>query len=124
MKKLTKSLWFTLVVVLLTSCASLRKAELAAGDDPQHAIAEVSQIMTAAQQDQIDVLAADQYARGQQYLKDARRGLTQGDAKQSILDNAAIAKALFEDARETAKAREPSSRRILSARASALAAVI
>lgn len=122
MKKLTKSLWLMLVVVALASCASLRKAELAAGDDPQHAIAEVSQIMTAAQHDQIDVLADEQYNKGLQYLKDAKRGLKQGDAKDSILDNAAIAKALFEDARETAKPRAASARRILSARASALAA--
>ena len=120
MKKLIKSLWFTLMVVSLASCATLRKAELASGDEPQHAIPEVEQIMTAAQQDQIDVLAAEQYTKGRQYLKDAKRGVKQGEAKEKILENAAIAKALFEDARETARAREGSATRILSARKSAL----
>ena len=122
MKKLTKSLWFTLIIVSLAGCASLRKAELSSGSDPQHAIAEVAQIMTSAQQDQIDVLADDQYNKGRQYLSDARRGLKQADTSESVLENAAIAKALFEDARETAKARTSSASRILTARKSAVTA--
>lgn len=122
MKKLTKSLWLILTITSLAACATLRKAELASGDDPQHAINEVTQIMTAAQQDQIDVLADEQYSKGGEYLNDARRGVKQGEAAESILDNAAIAKALFEDARETARARESFASRILSARKSALEA--
>lgn len=120
MKKLIKSLWFTMIIVSLAACATLRKAELASGSDPQHAIAEVMQIMNAAQQDQIDVLADDQYNKGRQYLDDAKRGLKQAAPNTSILDNAAIAKALFEDARETAGARASSASRILAARKSAL----
>ncbi|MGD8783480.1 MAG: OmpA family protein [Thioalkalispiraceae bacterium] len=122
MKKQISPLWFILIVALLASCSSLRKAELAAGNDPEKAIAEVTQIMQVAQQDQIDVLADDQYAKGRIYLEDARRGLKQGDLPETVLDNAAIAKAFFEDARETAKAKQPLASRILEARASALQA--
>jgi outer membrane protein OmpA-like peptidoglycan-associated protein len=121
-KKQISPLWFILIVALLASCSSLRKAELAAGNDPEKAIAEVTQIMQVAQQDQIDVLADDQYAKGRIYLEDARRGLKQGDLPETVLDNAAIAKAFFEDARETAKAKQPLANRILEARASALQA--
>ena len=121
-KKQIRSLWFILIVVSLASCASLRKAELASGNDPHNAIAEVAQIMVAAQQDQIDVLADEQFSKGGVYLKDAKRGLKQGDSSELVLENAAIAKAFFEDARETAQARKSLASRILTARASALAA--
>jgi OOP family OmpA-OmpF porin len=106
----------------LAGCSSLRQAELAAGNDPEKAIAEVTQLMEAAQQDQIDVLAHEQYEKGSVYLDDAKRGLKQGDKPETVLENAAIAKALYEDARETAKPRQASASRILTARASALSA--
>ena len=122
MKKLITPLWFILMVSLSASCSSLRKAELAAGNDPQKAVAEVTKIMTVAQQDQIDVLADDQYAKGHEYLKDAKRALKRVDSKEMVLENAAIAKAFFEDARKTAQTRQSFASRILEARASALGA--
>lgn len=122
MKRLINPLWFILMVVVLTGCSSLRKAELASGSDPQKAIAEVTQIMTAAQQDQFDVLADAAFSKGREYLEDAKRGLKQGDLPETVLGNAAIAKAFFEDAGKTAKARASFASRILTARASALAA--
>jgi len=121
-KQLIHSLGFIMMVVVLAGCSSLRQAELAAGDDPEKAIAEVTQIMLAVQQDQIDVLAHDEYAMGSVYLDDAKRGLKQGAAPETVLKNAAIAKALFEDAREIAKSRQASASRILTARNSALSA--
>ena len=122
MKKLINPLLFIMMVVVLAGCSSLRQAELASGNDPEKAIAEVTQIMVAAQQDQIDVLAHDEYAKGNVYLEDAKRGLKQGDSPETVLENAAIAKALFEDARKTAKSRQASASRILTSRASALSA--
>ena len=122
MKKFIHSLGFIMLVVVLAGCSSLRQAELAAGNDPEKAIAEVTQLMEAAQQDQIDVLANEQFEKGSVYLDDAKRGLKQGDKPETVLENAAIAKALFEDARETAKPRQASASRILTARASALSA--
>jgi len=41
-----------MMVVVLAGCSSLRQAELASGNDPEKAIAEVTQIMVAAQQEQ------------------------------------------------------------------------
>lgn len=122
MKKLVTPLWFILIVVVLASCSSLRKAELESGNDPEKAIAEVTQIMAAAEQDQIDVLADEQYSEGREYLSDAKRGLMRGESVETILVNAAIAKAFFQDAREMAKARRSLASRILTARESALAA--
>jgi len=122
LKKLINPLWLILIVALSASCSSLRQAELAAGNDPQKAVAEVSKIQTAAMEDQIDVLADDEFNKGSVYLADAKRGLKQGAAKESVLENAAIAKAFFEDARATAKPRKEMGSRILIAREAALKA--
>ena len=121
-KKQINPLWLIVIAVLLTGCSTLRKAELASGNDPDQAIAEVTQIMAAAQRDQIDVLADKEFSKGGVYLADAKRVLKQGDSSEAVLENAAIAKALFEDARKTAKSRKALDSRILEARASALAA--
>lgn len=123
MNKLIKSLWIILIAALVaTGCASLRKAELSSGNDPEKAIAEVTQIMSTAQQDQLDVLADDEYKKGGEYLADAKRGFKQGEESDLILGNAAIAKGLFQDARKKANSRKSSARRILRARKSALSA--
>ena len=122
MKQLFHPLLFIMIVVVLTGCSSLRQAELAAGNDPQKAVAEVTQIREAAQQDQVDVLAYEQYTKGTVYLEDAKRVLIRGDSPETVLEYASIAKALFEDARETAKTRQASASRILIARKAALSA--
>lgn len=121
MNMLKKALWLFTIIILVTGCSSLRKAELAS-DNPESAVAEVTQIMKAAQQDQIDVLADEQYSKGSSFLADASRGLKQGDLVELIVGNAAIAKAFFQDARKTAEPRKSSATRILRARNSALKA--
>ena len=121
--KLIKPLWFFIMIaVLMTGCTNFRKAELASGNDPEKAIAEVTQTMTTAQQDQLDVLADEEYLKASNFLADAKRGLKQGDLSETILENAAIAQAFFQNARKTANARQASSSRILKARKSALKA--
>ncbi len=123
MNKLIKPLWFIIIAAaLMTGCASPRKAELSSGKDPVKAIAEVQQIMATAQQEQFDVLADDEYLKGSNYLADAKRGLKQGDESKTILENAAIAKAFFQDARKKASSRKSFASRILRARKSALSA--
>ena len=123
MKNLKQSLWLVMVVVLMAAgCSSPRKARLASANDPEKAIAEVTQIMAAAQKDQLDVLADEQYADGSLYLADAKRALKQSESSEMILENAAIAKALFQDARKTAKPRKSSASRILKARKYAVTA--
>lgn len=118
-----KSLWFiTMISVLMVGCSSSRKAKLAAGSDVGKAIAEVEQKMASAQQAQLDVLADNQYLSGREYLASAKRAKEQGDSSELILDNAAIAKAFFQDANKTAVPRRKFANRILKARKSALSA--
>lgn len=123
MNKLIKSSWVIIAAALLaTGCSSPRKAELSSGSVPASAIAEVMQIKTSAQQEQLDVLADEEYIKGSHYLDDAKRALKEGEPSETILENAGISKAFFQDARKKANARQSFSQRILKARKSALAA--
>ena len=121
-KKPISLLWCILTAVLLTGCAELRQAKLDAGSDPAKAVDEVAKIEIGAQHDQLDVLADKAYAQGHAYLADARQGLKDGEAKEAVLKNAAIAKAFFQDAKKIGLPRQDNASRILEARASALAA--
>lgn len=121
--KLNKSLSLLIMAaVLFAGCADLRKAKLKSGSDPQKGIAEVSQKMTAAQQNQHDVLADDKYLKGTEYLAAAKQAMQQGESAETVLEKASIAKAFFQDAKKLANARKSYARRILRARASALSA--
>ena len=111
-----------MIAVMITGCASLRTAELASGNDPKKAVAEVTQIMMTAQQEQHDVLADEQYSLGSDYLARAKQDLNRGDSSEIVLNSAAIAKAFFQDAEKTANSRKSSNTRILKARDSALKA--
>jgi OOP family OmpA-OmpF porin len=121
-KNLIKPLGFLMIAVSLAACSSLRQAELASGNNPQKAVAEVTQMKTAAQQDQIDVLALKEYSRGSAYVVDAGRALERGQPGEKILTKAAIAKAFFQDARKAAEPRKHVASRMLVARKSALSA--
>jgi OOP family OmpA-OmpF porin len=121
-KKPITLLWCILTAVLLSGCANLRQAKLDAGDDPAKAVDEVAKIEIGSQHDQLDVLADKAYAKGHEYLADARQGIKDGDAKEEVLKNAAIAKAFFQDAKKIGLPRQAIATRILEARASALAA--
>ena len=64
MNNLKKFLWVISITALVTTgCANHRKAQLKSGNDPQAAIAEVSQRMANADANQYDVLADQQYRR-------------------------------------------------------------
>ncbi|MEJ2361130.1 MAG: OmpA family protein [Gammaproteobacteria bacterium] len=115
-------LWGILIAVFMAGCANLRQAKLDAGNDPVKAVAEVSKIEMTAQQQQLDVLADKSYDQGHEYLADARQGLKDGDAKDEVVRNAAIAKAFFQNAEKIGRPRRSIAARILAARASALAA--
>lgn len=122
MKRLIQLFSFVILLGMVASCSSLRQAKLDAGNDRQKAIAEVTQVMQAAQKDQIDVLADAQYQKGTVYLDDAKRYFKQDSSSESVLENAAIAKALFQDARKTADGRKAMASRILVDRGAALSA--
>jgi len=111
-----------LIVAALASCGTMRMAPLAAGNDPEKAVAEVTQIRNKALADQLDVLADDLFEEGSEYLEGARRSLNKGDEIAAVLEKASIAKALFQDAEQLTTTRRPYASRILEARGSALAA--
>ena len=112
----------TVTALVTTGCANHRKAQLKSGNDPQAAIAEVSQRMAKAEANQYDVLADEQYNNGSEFLAGAKRALKEGDENEKVLEKAAISKAFFQDAKKIANARKSSARRILMARKSALSA--
>ena len=121
MNKLIKSSWIIIAAALIaTGCSSPRKAELSSGSVPASAIAEVTQIMASAQQGQLDVLADEEYTKGSHYLDEAKRALKEGEPSETILENAGISKAFFQDASKKANARQSFTRRILKARKSAM----
>ncbi|MCW8900924.1 MAG: OmpA family protein [Gammaproteobacteria bacterium] len=123
MNKLFKSLWIMMIAALVvTGCADYRKAQLQSGSDPDQAIAEISQIMVDAQEDQLDVLADNQYTKGTEFLSNAKQAMKQGQASEDVMEKASIAKAFFQDAKKTGNVRKSSARRILMARKSALSA--
>lgn len=108
------------LLLALVGCASTPTAELAGGDDTQQAVTEVTQLMEKANQDQVDLLAHEQYQDGKRYLEKARTALA-GEYKSEItLENASIAKAYFIEADKAANQRRSYSSRLLTARQSAL----
>lgn len=122
MRKTIIALGYALVAASLVGCSNARKAELTHADDAAKAVAEVTQIMQDGFNTQNDVLADNQFEDGRDYLKDAREDLKEGQRIEDILENAAIAKAYFQDADKTAQSRRAIAKRILKARQAALQA--
>lgn len=110
------------IALMLFGCASAKKAELTSGSDPAAAISEVTNLMLRAEDKQTDLLTPKQYLQGSDYLNRAKRGLSSGHKKEMILDNAAIAKAFFQDALIQSGVRSANASRILYARKAALTA--
>ena len=110
------------IALMLFGCASAKKAELTSGSDPAAAISEVTNLMLRAEDKQTDLLTPKQYLQGSDYLNRAKRGLSSGHKKEIILDNAAIAKAFFQDALIQSGVRSANASRILYARKAALTA--
>ncbi len=110
------------IALMLFGCASAKKAELTSGSDPAAAISEVTKLMLRAENKQTDLLTPKQYLQGSDYLSRAKRGLSSGHKNEIILDNAAIAKAFFQDALIQSGVRSANAPRILYARKAALTA--
>jgi OOP family OmpA-OmpF porin len=121
MKKINLILCCGLVLTLF-GCASAKKAELTSGDNAKAAVAEVTKVMQTAEDEQSDLLSVKEYGKGINYLDRAKRGLSSNYSKESILDNAAIAKAYFQDARIQGGVKSSKAVRILQARKSSLRA--
>ena len=115
MKKINLFLCYGLALILF-GCASAKKAELSSGSDPKAAVSEVTKIMLRAEDKQSDLLSPKEYLQGADFLNRAERGLSAGHKKEIILDNAAIAKAYFQDSMIQAGVRSANASRILHAR--------
>ncbi|MEN8169453.1 MAG: OmpA family protein [Pseudomonadota bacterium] len=122
MKKIRIAIGYALIAITFLGCSNARKAELTHGGDAKMAVTEVTQIKQDALRDQIDILADSQFEDGREYLKKARRDLKKGRSSEDILENAAIAKAYFQDAVKIAQPRKSNAARILEARSAALQA--
>lgn len=120
MKRLGIAIGYILVALAFTGCSTARKAELAHGNDPEKAVAEVTQIMEEALKNQVDILADSQFEDGRKSLGDAKEGLKKGRKSEVILEKAAMAKAYFQDATKMAQTRRALAGRILEARQAAL----
>jgi len=123
MKNINLILCFGLALVLF-GCSSPKKAELNSGSSPKAAVYEVVVLINKAEKNQNDLLAFKTYMKGSEYLKRAQRALSRGSKKEVILDNAAIAKAYFQEAAKQSRARSATPFRILQARKASLQAGI
>jgi len=114
-----RTLCFGLTLLLL-SCASTQKADLASTGNPQNAVSEVVELRASADKIQSELLSFSAYSEGVEYLEKAEKGLKGNYNNDFIVEKAAIAKAQFLLAIENAKARRSNVTRMLNARKSAL----
>ncbi len=108
------------LALMLFGCASTKKAELVSTDNLEAAVAEVTELKIQAESEQSDLLSFKEHTKGSVHLTKAQQGLLASYQKDYILENAAIAKAQFQEAFKNTQARTPNATRILQARKSAL----
>ena len=123
MKNIKLILCFGLALTLF-GCSSPKKAELSLSSSPKAAVYEVVVLNNKTKQAQFDLLSFKQYMKGSEYLKRAQRALSRGSKDEVILDNAAKAKAYFQEAAEQSRSRSSTPFRILQARKASLEAGI
>jgi outer membrane protein OmpA-like peptidoglycan-associated protein len=123
MKNIKLILCFGLALTLF-GCSSPKKAELSFSSSPKAAVYEVVVLNNKTKQAQFDLLSFKQYMKGSEYLKRAQRALSRGSKDEVILDNAAKAKAYFQEAAEQSRSRSSTPFRILQARKASLEAGI
>ena len=118
MKNLTNPVWLIMVAVLF----GLSKEALAVNNQVEKSITDVVQMMKSAQQEQIDVLAFEEFAEGRAFFADAKLGIKEDYLVETILDSLVNAKGAFLNAIKKAKSKKKSAGRILKDRMSALSA--
>jgi len=119
MKKINWVLCYGLVFMLF-GCASANKVEPTSTDSLELAVAEVADLMTAADINQAELLSFKEYMKGTEYLGKAQRGLSGNYQADYILENATKGKAQFQEALKNTQDRTGNAIRILEARKSAL----
>ena len=86
MKKINWVLCYGLVFMLF-GCASANKVEPTSTDSLELAVAEVADLMTAADINQAELLSFKEYMKGTEYLGKAQRGLSGNYQADYILEN-------------------------------------
>ncbi|MFT5484963.1 MAG: OOP family OmpA-OmpF porin [Halieaceae bacterium] len=119
MKKINWVLCYGLVFMLF-GCSSANKVEPTSTDNLELAVAEVAELMTAADIVQAELLSFKEYMKGTEYLGKAQRGLSRNYQVDYILEYAAKGKAQLQAALKNTQDRSANAIRILEARRSAL----
>ena len=119
MKNLTLTHWLLMFAVAFISTGFTNET-YATNNDVNKAISEVEQIVKSAQQQQYDVLAFEEFAKGHAFLNDAKHGIKEDFLAETILESAANARVTFLNAIKIAKTKKSSAVRILKDREAVL----
>jgi hypothetical protein len=119
MRKINWVLCYGLVFMLF-GCSSANKVGPTSTDNLELAVAEVAELMTAADIVQAELLSFKEYMKGTEYLGKAQRGLSLNYQVDYILEYAAKGKAQLQAALKNTQDRSANAIRILEARRSAL----
>lgn len=112
------------LIVVLVACSSTPKlGDYSPGTNAQEATAQLSREMEAAQNQQMDVLAPQNFADAQKHLKKSRDIQSKENFKNdNALEELAMAKASFNQAKGAANKAAPQLNELIEARQAALAA--
>jgi hypothetical protein len=102
-------------VFIIAGCSSINKTKLLS-DNPKEAISEVQEVREHLRENQIDLLAYEQFHNGEQRLEKAINGYKKDDEKADIIEKLSQAKAYFQEGKKVAEERTVIPIRILAAR--------
>lgn len=118
-----RSLGFMVLVSAAIGCSTnSKRAEFPAGTSPAEEIAKLDQEIQTGFVNQYDIVAAKEFTKAQEYLKDAKRDIGKKNAPDSALENVAYGRASLMRAQEEAKRNSPKVAGILEVRSDALVA--
>lgn len=101
-KKWCLALCMVMMVLLMFSCAGpqLKVEPIATAENPSEAVNSLDSEISAAKQDQLDVLSPTWFSKAEVSLVEAKKQLTQGREISEILNSVAVGKAQLKQARE------------------------
>jgi hypothetical protein len=102
-------------VFIIAGCSSINKTKLLS-DNPKEAISEVQEVREHLRENQVDLLAYEQFHDGEQRLEKAVNGYKNDDEKADIIEKLSQAKAYFQEGKKVAEERTVIPIRILAAR--------
>lgn len=108
--------------MLLTSCASKPKAEIASSANPQEEIARLETDLKNAQMNDVDVLDFKNYDKAVKYLEEAKSDLASRQKQEEILDDVRFGRGALEAAKGQAEYRKGRAPTLFEARQAALRA--